>query len=103
MLGDTTIENLDVTNITVNGAPIGVSAAHIEHFTATAGQTTFTLANTPASQNFVWMSSGSSLYAKQDPLYDYTVSGNVVTLNTPATAGDIITVQYIESVVAPTP
>lgn len=86
-----------MNNIDITGSVVGANRAHIEHTVATAGQTTITLNFTPASENFVWVSSRSSLYAKQDPLYDYTVAGNVVTLNTPANAGDVITVQYIES------
>lgn len=71
--------------------------AHIENFVATLNQTAFVLANTPASNNFVWVSLSTWAYGKQDAIYDYTVSGNTVTLNNPASAGDVITVQYIEN------
>lgn len=73
------------------------SIAHIESFVATLNQTAFVLANTPASNNFVWVSLSTWAYGKQDAIYDYTVSGNTVTLNNPASAGDVITVQYVEN------
>lgn len=65
----------------------------IEEHVTTAGQTTITLANTPSSPEAVWLSSDSWLYSKQGATRDYTVSGNVITLNTPALAWDVITVQ----------
>lgn len=99
--GDTTINNLTVENINISGSVVWANEAHIEHFTATASQTVFTLANTPASNNFVWVSLNNGQYAKQLISLDYTVSGNVVTLVNPATAGDVISVQYIESLGTP--
>lgn len=98
---DTVLENLEVTNIEVTGQVVGANKAHVEEFTATAWQTTFTLANTPASAWFVRVSSRSSLYAKQGATRDFIVVGDDVVLNAPATAWDVITVQYVESLWTP--
>lgn len=94
----------DVTfewDIVVTGQVVGANRAHVEEFIATAAQTTFTLANTPASAWLVRVSSRSSLYAKQGVTRDFTVAGNDIVLNIPATVWDVITVQYIESLGTP--
>ena len=76
----------------------GSGTPFIEEFTTTAGQTVINLAHTPAAPAAVWLSSASGLYSKQGATRDYTIAGNVITLNSPALAGDIITVQGFESV-----
>ena len=40
------------------------------------------------------------MYSKQGATRDYTIVGNVITLNTPALVGDIITVQGFENLPA---
>lgn len=88
-------------NIEVTGQIVWANRAYIEEFVATAGQTDFTVANTPASNAFVRVSTTSGLYGKQGAIRDYTVSGSTITLNTPALAWDVITIQYIESLGTP--
>jgi len=90
---DATLSGADVTVIStltigdvVTVRPFG--AANLpEQFTATSGQTVFTLSVTPNNvdvhSNRVW----------QIPITDYTLSGNLLTLSEPATAGDIITLR----------
>ena len=99
--GTTNISNANITNLNVTSSVVWANQAHIERFVATAWQTTFTLANTPASPQFVWVSSWSGLYVKQNASDDYTVSGNDIIFNTGRTVGDVITIQYIESLGTP--
>jgi hypothetical protein len=90
---DATLSGADVTVVpeltigdVVTVRPFG--AANLpEQFTATEGQTDFNLSVTPNNvdvhYNSVW----------QIPILDYTITGNLLTLSEPATAGDIITVR----------
>lgn len=77
----------------------GSNVAHIERFVSTPWQTTYTLANTPVSPAFIWVSNGSGQYVKQNASDDYTVSGNDIIFNTGQTVGTVITIQYIQSIV----
>lgn len=77
----------------------GSNVAHIERFVSTPWQTVYTLANTPVSPAFIWVSNGSGQYVKQNASDDYTVSGNDVIFNVWQTAGTVITIQYIQSIV----
>ncbi len=85
------------------GSASGAGTWFIEEFVTTASQTTITLSNTPAMPELVWLSSESGLYSKQWATRDYTVSGNTITLNTPADAWDVITVQGLTSIPNITP
>ncbi len=95
--GDVTFE----WDINVTWQVVWANRAYIEEFTATAWQTDFTVANTPASDAFVRVSTRSWLYGKQWLTRDYTVSGSTITLNTPALLWDVITIQYVESLGTP--
>lgn len=78
-------------------------SAYYEEFTATAGQTTFTLTDSPAGANWIWVSTRSGLYGKQWPTRDYQYNQltNQIIFNTPLSAGDVVSVQYLWFVAAP--
>jgi hypothetical protein len=77
-----------ITREWIESQSFGSGVANLpEQFTAIEGQTLFTLSVTPNNAdvhfNHVW----------QIPTTDYTLTGNLLTLSEPATAGDIITVR----------
>lgn len=70
------------------------SYAQVNTFTATSGQTVFNLGSVPTSANMLLVSlDGASL----SPGVSYTLTGSTVTLNTGATAGQVLAVQYLST------
>lgn len=77
--------------------------AYYEEFTATAGQDTFALNNTPAWANWIWVSTRSGLYGKQWATRDYTYDSvnNEIVFNSTLDGWDVVSVQYIGFVANP--
>jgi hypothetical protein len=83
------------TKVAAKGVDSSGGSATKESFTATAGQTVFTLSGAGGADLMVFRNG-----LLQRLTTDYTVSGNVVTLTTGALVGDAITVVYGSSVIA---
>jgi hypothetical protein len=87
--GVTVKDTLNTLSSEIGGAIVEI----VDPFTATAGQTIFTLSNTP-SINCKTEVAINGLEMTYGATYDYTLSANIITFNYGLDLDDIVTVSY---------